>query len=106
MIVVKVQLLYFDDCPNWRYAANLLDRLAAETAGVEVEHRLVETQEEAERLAFRGSPSIHVDGRDLFAGEGDPVGISCRLYQTPDGAAGSPTLGQLRAAIESANSGR
>jgi len=26
----------------------------------------------------------------------EPVGLSCRIYQTPDGAAGSPTLQQLR----------
>ncbi len=36
---------------------------------------------------------------DLFAGSDAPVGLSCRIYQTPDGPAGSPTLDQLRAAL-------
>lgn len=102
MLGVKVQLLYFDDCPNWRDAARLLDRLAAEVPDVEVEHMTVDTREEAERLAFHGSPSIHVEGRDLFALDTDPVGLSCRLYQTPDGPAGSPTFEQLLAAVDAA----
>ena len=33
---------------------------------------------------------------DPFADAEAPVGLSCRMYQTPDGAAGSPTLDQLR----------
>lgn len=102
MVTVKVQLLYFNDCPNWQKAAALLDRLATEMPAVEVERRIVDTPEEADRLAFRGSPSIHVNGRDLFASDAEPVGLSCRLYETPDGPAGSPTLEQLRAAIEQA----
>jgi len=40
-----------------------------------------------------------VDGVDIFADADAPVGLSCRVYQTPDGPAGSPTLEQLRAAM-------
>lgn len=102
MVGVKVQLLYFDDCPNWQKAAGLLDQLATEMPDLAVERSIVDTPEEAERLAFRGSPSIHVNGHDLFASDAEPVGLSCRLYRTPNGPAGSPTLEQLRAAIEQA----
>ncbi|WP_040493594.1 hypothetical protein, partial [Ilumatobacter nonamiensis] len=58
--------------------------------------RIVDTPEEAERTRFRGSPSILVDGVDPFTDADAPVGLSCRMYQTPDGLAGSPTLDQLR----------
>ncbi len=92
-------LLYFDDCPNWTQAAGHLDTLAAEFPDVTLSRRLVDTSEEAERVGFHGSPSILIDGVDAFAPRDAPVGLSCRMYQTPDGPAGSPTLEQLRAAL-------
>ncbi len=92
-------LLYFDGCPNWLEADSRLRALAAEHPEMVVERRLVETVEDAEATRFRGSPSIIVDGVDPFADADAPVGLSCRMYQTPDGAAGSPTLDQLREVI-------
>lgn len=99
---MKVSLLYFDDCPSWQTAAHHLDLLVTEISGLEIERVVVDTPEAAERTRFRGSPSIHVDGSDLFADPDAPVGLSCRIYQTPDGPAGSPTIDQLRRALESA----
>ncbi len=99
---MKVSLLYFDDCPSWQTAADHLDLLATEISGLDIERVVVDTPEAAERTRFRGSPSIHVDGSDLFADPDAPVGLSCRIYQTPDGPAGSPTIDQLRRALESA----
>ena len=93
---MNVTLLYFDDCPNWRVTDGHLQALTGEIAGLEVAHIEVTTPEDAERYRFRGSPSILIDGRDPFAEATDPVGLSCRVYQTPDGPAGSPTLAQLR----------
>lgn len=48
------------------------------------------------RVGFHGSPSVLVDGVDRFSDPAAPVGLSCRIYQTPDGPAGSPTIEQLR----------
>lgn len=92
-------LLYFEDCPNWLVADKHLQTLAAEDSRITVERRIVDTIEDAEATRFRGSPSVIVDGVDLFADPDAPVGLSCRIYQTPDGLAGSPTLQQLRAAM-------
>ena len=77
--------------------------IGTEISGLDIERVVVDTPEAAERTRFRGSPSIHVDGFDLFADSDAPVGLSCRIYQTPDGPAGSPTLDQLRRALESAS---
>lgn len=93
---MNVILMYFDDCPNWLVADRHLATLAAEMPELVIEKRIVDTSEEAERSGFRGSPSILIEGVDPFADADDPVGLSCRVYQTPDGPAGSPTLGQLR----------
>jgi len=59
----------------------------------------VTTQEQAERIGFRGSPSVLVDGRDLFAQTGTDFGLMCRVYSTPEGLRGSPTTEQLVAAL-------
>jgi len=99
---VDVTLLYFDGCPNWQVADRRLAQLAAERPDVTVSRRRVETAQEAERLRFGGSPTILVDGVDVFAGPRTTVGLTCRLYVTPDGLAGAPTLDQLRAAITKA----
>ena len=93
---MRVQLLYFDECPNWQVAeARLHEALEITGRSAEVEKVFVATPEQAETLGFRGSPSVLVDGEDPFAQPGEAVGLSCRLYRTPLGLAGSPTVEQL-----------
>ena len=98
---MDVRLLYFDDCPNWRLAETRLNEalvgLGDEAPTVTLE--LVTTPEEAERAGFRGSPTILVNGRDPFAGPGDPVALSCRMYRGPAGLEYAPTVEQLRDAL-------
>ena len=96
---MDVTLLYFDACPSWRVADQRLAAIVAERPEVVLIRRAVETPEEAQLLGFHGSPSILVDGVDVLAGPDAGVGLSCRVYDTPDGAAGSPTMAQLRAAL-------
>lgn len=96
---MDIALLYFDDCPNWKIADERLAVIAAERADLTVTRHLVDTPEEAERVGFHGSPSIVVDGVDAFAQADAGVGLSCRVYRTPDGPAGAPTLAQLRAVL-------
>lgn len=93
---MRVELLYFDGCPNWTVAHERLTE-ALRTAGrdVSVECRRVETIEEAEALRFVGSPTIRIDGTDPFASGTEQVGLACRVYATPAGLSGSPTTEQL-----------
>lgn len=99
---VDVSLLYFEGCPNWQVADRRLSELAAERPSLRVTRCQVRTIEQAQRVGFHGSPSIHVGGVDVFAAADTGVGLSCRVYVTPDGMAGAPTLEQLRAAIPDA----
>jgi hypothetical protein len=96
---MDVTLLYFEDCPNWLVANERLETLLAEHPGMSITRHVVDTPEEAERTRFRGSPSILINGIDPFAEPDDPFGLSCRVYQTPAGPAGSPSLDQLRDAV-------
>ncbi|WP_291377466.1 thioredoxin family protein [Demequina sp.] len=103
---MHVQLLYFDGCPNWQVAqARLRDALVAVGAVDVVELVEVTTQEQAERLGFRGSPSVIVDGRDLFWQPDAGVGLVCRVYSTPEGLGGAPTTAQLVEALRAGAGG-
>ena len=93
-----VTLQYFDGCPNWRYTKELLGSLSAEF-DFDLLLRLVSTPEEADRVGFRGSPTVLIDGTDPFANVEAPTGLACRVYATPDGLRGSPTVDLLRSAI-------
>lgn len=99
---MDVTLLYFDGCPNWQVADERLQEALARAGrdDVRVQRRLVSTREEAEAARFRGSPTVLVDGRDPFADPAAPVGLSCRVYRTADGLAGSPTVDQLLAVLQ------
>jgi len=90
---MKVELLYFADCPNYEALVprlrGLLDQ-AGVSAGVKL--RRVESDEEARRLRFLGSPTVRVDDRDVEPGADRREGyaLQCRLYRTEQGTAGTP----------------
>lgn len=100
---MKVTLLYFDACPHWTVADGHLRTLAADDPELVIERHIVDMVDAAEVPGFQGSPSIIVNGVDPFAVPADPVGLSCRMYHTPNGIAGSPTLDQLRTVIAAAS---
>ena len=103
---MRVQLLYFDGCPDWELAqARLRDALVAVGAVDTIELVEVTSQEDAERLGFRGSPSVMVNGRDLFGQPDADLGLACRVYSTPEGLGGAPTTEQLIAALADAAAG-
>ena len=91
-------MLYFVDCPNWQLAEARLSE-AAVRFGLDVSHRLISTADDAEAAGFIGSPTIRIDGIDPFANGTEKVGLTCRLYATPDGLAGAPTIEQIEAAL-------
>lgn len=106
LLGVQITIQYFEGCPNWEVADERV-RLALAHLGMgatDVTRELIDTPEKAVAAGFHGSPTILVNGRDPFADRGSPVGLSCRLFTTPHGLAGSPTVDQLMHAIESAGS--
>jgi hypothetical protein len=101
--VPSVTLRYVDDCPHWATAYDRLRDALRDEDMAEVEPILepIATLEDAERLRFRGSPTILIDGRDPFGGV-EVFGLSCRVYETPEGLAGSPSVQQLQEALRDA----
>jgi hypothetical protein len=101
--VMLIELLYFGGCPNWTVArdhlAQALER--AQRPGQPIELVEVLTDEQAVALGFPGSPTIRVDGVDPFGSQGASR-LACRLYPTPQGLAGAPTVEQLVDALAGA----
>jgi hypothetical protein len=67
-----------------------------------VELRRIETEADADRAGFPGSPTIRVDGEDVegSAGNGEPAGLVCRVYRRPDGRVSPlPDPDHVRAAL-------
>ena len=96
---MEIILQYFNGCPNWEVLDQRLAEVVNDRSDVRVIRQLVETPEDAVRLGFQGSPTVLVDGIDPFADERTHVGLACRMFRTPAGIAGSPTVEQLREAI-------
>ena len=96
---MEIILQYFNGCPNWEVLDQRLAEVVNDRSDVRVIRQLVETPEDAVRLGFHGSQTVLVDGIDPFADERTHVGLACRMFRTPAGIAGSPTVEQLREAI-------
>jgi hypothetical protein len=98
---MKVEVLYFDGCPTYKTATKILQSVLAEVrVAAEVELVAVNSDEEAQLLRFPGSPTMRVDGRDLFpAPEREDWRLGCRIYATPEGLRGSPTTEMLKEAL-------
>jgi hypothetical protein len=101
---LKVELLYFDGCPSWQAARATLHRVLDEMGyqDVSVELVQVETDEEAKKHRFVGSPTIRVNGRDLFPIDGENYALGCRVYHTSEGLRGVPPAEALWDAIAQA----
>lgn len=100
---MEIELLHISDCPHSDEAARRLD--AALTAlghgGTAIHMWLIESAEDAIGTAFAGSPTITVDGTDIFPDGAAANDLTCRLYRTPRGLAGVPTIDQIKEALRS-----
>jgi hypothetical protein len=101
---VRIQFLFWEECPSHEEALQLLREALADAGGdpdaVEVVE--VRTHEDAERLAFPGSPTIRVAGRDVDeeGAAGARHALACRIYHLPDGRPSPvPSRRQLEEAL-------
>jgi hypothetical protein len=98
---VNIEVLHIAGCPSWAATGERL-RQALNVTGygsTEITYRLLESGEDAAEVAFAGSPTILLDGDDMFPGGARTSDLACRVYPTPAGLAGLPTTAQLIDAI-------
>jgi hypothetical protein len=98
---MKVELLYFDSCQSWQSGLQNL-HFALKAHGLDVSMELIQVMdnEDATRKRFLGSPSFRINGVDLRNEERDTYSLSCRVYATPDGMKGSPSILMLQGEIQ------
>lgn len=97
---MKIQLLYFDGCPNVERArAALRDAMAAERIDQAVEEIDVESPDVPDFARGWGSPTVLIDGADVI-GAVRSTGSACRLY-----ADGAPSVALIRARLATVRHG-
>ena len=98
-----IELLYWEGCPSHAQALAELRSALADLGRPDAPIAMtrVETEDEAERLGFVGSPSIRVNGVEaLPPPQGEPTGLTCRVYRLGDGRySPTPDPGELRAGL-------
>jgi hypothetical protein len=99
---MKVELFWWEGCPSHPEALADLERVLREER-VEAPVQLVEVEsdEQARRERFPGSPTIRLDGEDAIpADPGEPFSLTCRIYRTRDGrVSATPDPEDLREAV-------
>jgi hypothetical protein len=101
--MTRLTLRFFESCPNWRTVDRQLRELAAEL-DLDLHHQRIDSDRQAARLGFVGSPTVLIDGQDPFPSSG-PAGLSCRLYRTEGGLRGSPPIEEIREALRQRRTG-
>ena len=98
---MEIELLVVQDCPHEAAAAELITTAVAHT-GVKatITYTIIASEDQARQRGFIGSPTILLNDSDPFARLEAPVALACRLYSTPDGLRGVPTLRDLRQALK------
>ncbi len=99
---MRIEVLHIDACPHSAEAAVRVGMaLAALGYGRPAVHlRLLESSEDATGTEFAGSPTITVDGADIFPAGTRSSELACRIYRTPGGFAGLPTVDQITEALK------
>ena len=101
VFIMKIELLYFDGCPNYKRAWNdLAEVIVKHKLDVSVKLLNVDTVEKANKLKFAGSPTIKVNGRDLEGYEGNGI-VACRVYDE-NNRQGFPSLELLSKRLKEA----
>ncbi|MGB9852568.1 MAG: DUF2703 domain-containing protein [Candidatus Kapaibacteriota bacterium] len=99
MVDVKVQ--YFRGCPNSEEMIRRVKEAIKDLPEVVYSEELIETEELAREVGFRGSPTLLINGKDFEGLPMPPIAsLSCRVYLK-----GLPRIDEIRnRIIESINS--
>ena len=96
---MDIDILYVADCPHVGTArTRVRDALAAVGTAAVVREVPVTSADDAVRLGLRGSPTILINGEDVFA-TGDEPALACRLYRSAGGLDGAPSVDELVEAL-------
>lgn len=97
---MKIEVLYFEGCPNYGPAVERL-RTVLQEEEVETNISKIEVRDElaAKKLNFLGSPTIRINGLDIETDlrNAKATGLACRRY-----TGGLPSEEMIRSALKEA----
>ncbi len=90
---IKIEIQHFRGCPN---SPEMIHRVKETIKGseeiIEYNEVLVESNELAEKLKFRGSPTVLINGEDIEGREEpESAALNCRVYEN-----GLPSVKEIR----------
>lgn len=96
---MKIEFLYFTDCPSHESTLSLLEQILLESSvTASIEKIEITTPESALQHRFLGSPSIRINGKDIEDREEvSEYGLKCRIYL--DTNSGIPSEAMLKKAL-------
>jgi len=99
---INIELQHFEECPNCpELRRRVSEALKGREQFVDYQETLVETIELAQKIKFRGSPTLLINGDDFEeAPEPAEASLACRYYGN-----GLPTVEAIRERIDSLISG-
>src|SRR5262245_56211155 len=103
---IKIEVLYFNGCPNHSIAVERLrEVLAEENVSAEIFEINVADDDQARAIGFLGSPTIRINGVDVepAARTGRQPGMSCRTYVEGGRQEGIPSRSRLQVAVRRAS---
>ncbi len=99
---MRIEFLYWEECPSHDEALRRLKEVLQEE-GIEdpVEIIRVDTEEDAERLDFPGSPTIRFNGQEIQpeSARRTGSGLTCRAYWVDGRVSPLPTKAMIREAL-------
>jgi hypothetical protein len=103
---MRVELLFTEDDPTYMAARqNLVEVLSEDAFETPIQMIAVGSMDDAELLAFPGSPTLRLDGEDIWpAGAAGGPSLALRTYPADDGGepSGVPGKSLIRGAVERA----
>ena len=96
-MTMQIDILYMEECTDWQIAAELVQQVLDDLGvSATIDYWLIGSDREATEAYFMGSPTIRVNGQDLFPVHSDvPAGMRLRSYFTEEGLLGHPTYAML-----------
>jgi hypothetical protein len=89
---MNIDILYTEDDAGWSMVLEMVEHALDElNLDADIEARIVQSDRQAHEIGFVGSPTIRVDGEDLFPVHGASAGLRLRSYWTDQGLLDMPT---------------
>lgn len=81
MSKVTIEIQHFEGCPNSPVLLERVRKAIKDFEDIDFKEVLVETNEQAEEIGFRGSPTLLINGIDIDGlAEPDKPALMCRYY--------------------------